>query len=126
MIERNLTISIGEKKFSCDFPNVGQLIDLESLKQSLTNNKYGVMASSGITNMYYALDLVDAISFYQICVPSVAKFYDIKNFASLSVDRIKELGLIEVYQEQIKPWFDKNLISMKEYNFQETLTDDQL
>ena len=105
MIERQKKFSIGEKSFTANFPNVGQLIDLESLKQALTSNRYGVMASSGVASMYYALDMVDAIAFLQVCVPSVAKYYDIKNYTALSPEDIKEL--MEAYQKELKPWFDK-------------------
>lgn len=104
MIERQKKFSIGEKTFTVQFPNVGQLIDLESLKQALTGNRYGVMAASGVASMYYVLDLVDAIAFLQVCVPSVAKYYDIKNYTTLAPEQLKEL--VETYQNELKPWFD--------------------
>lgn len=110
-LQRQKKFKIGEKTFVADFPNVGQIIDLESLKQALTSNRYGQMAASGIASMYYALDLVDAIAFYQIVVPEVAKYFDIKNFASLSVDKSRDL--VDVYQKQIKPWFDETLNELK-------------
>lgn len=111
MIERQKKFSIGEKSFTVQFPNVGQLIDLESLKQALTNNRYGVMAASGVASMYYALDMVDAIAFLQVCVPSVAKYYDIKNYTSLAPEDIKDL--VEAYQKELKPWFDKVMAELK-------------
>lgn len=111
-LQRQKKFTIGEKTFIANFPNIGQIIDIESLKQALTNNRYGQMAASGIASMYYALDLVDAISFYQIVVPEVAKYYNIRNFASLSVDKSKDL--IDAYQKQIKPWFDGMLNELKE------------
>lgn len=110
-LQRQKKFNIGEKTFVANFPNIGQIIDLESLKQALTSNRYGQMAASGIASMYYALDLVDAIAFYQIVVPEVAKFYDIRNYASLSVDKSK--SLVEVYQQQIRPWFDETLNELK-------------
>lgn len=111
MIERQKKFSIGEKTFTAQFPNVGQLIDLESLKQALTNNRYGVMAASGVASMYYALDMVDAIAFLQVCVPSVAKYYDIKNYTALAPEDIKDL--VEAYQKELKPWFDKVMAELK-------------
>lgn len=110
-LQRQKKFTIGEKTFIANFPNIGQIIDLESLKQALTGNRYGQMAASGIASMYYALDLVDAIAFYQIVVPEVAKYYDIRNYASLSVDKSK--ALVEAYQQQIKPWFDETLNELK-------------
>ena len=111
MIERQKKFSIGEKMFTCQFFNVGQLIDLESLKQALTNNRYGVMAASGVASMYYALDMVDSIAFLQVCVPSVAKYYDIKNYTALAPEDIKDL--MEAYQKELKPWFDKVMAELK-------------
>jgi hypothetical protein len=117
-IERQKTFNIGQKKFTAKFPNVGQLIDLESMKQAVTNNRYGQMAISGIVSMYEALDLVDAITFYQVVVPEVGKYYDIQNFGSLELDKAKEL--VEVYQFVIKPWFDKTMQELKGIRIDET------
>lgn len=111
MIERQKKFSIGDKSFTANFPNVGQLIDLESLKQALTSNRYGVMAASGVASMYYALDMVDSIAFLQVCVPSVAKYYDIKNYTVLAPEDIKDL--MEAYQKELKPWFDKVMAELK-------------
>lgn len=111
MIERQKKFSIGDKTFVCQFPNVGQLIDLESLKQALTNNRYGSMAASGVASMYYILDLVDAVAFFQVCVPSVAKYYDIKNYTSLDPEKVKDL--VEAYQNELKPWFDKVMSELR-------------
>lgn len=110
-IERQKKFNIGEKQFVAKFPNVGQIIDLESFKQALTNNRYGQMASSGIASMYNALDLVDAIAFFQVVVPEVAKYYDIRNYTLLQVDKIKEL--LDAYQTQIKPWYDKTMLELR-------------
>ena len=52
MIQRVKKFNIGEKSFTVSFPNVGQIIDVESLKQALTGGRYGVMASSGVASMY--------------------------------------------------------------------------
>lgn len=111
MIERQKKFSIGDKTFIVNFPNVGQLIDLESLKQALTNNRYGVMAASGVASMYYVLDIVDAVAFFQVCVPDVAKYYNVKNYTSLSPENVKDF--VDAYQNQIKPWFDKTMLELK-------------
>jgi len=89
-MERQKTFKIGERQFVAKFPNVGQIIDLESFKQALTNNRYGQMAMSGIASMYFALDLVDAIAFYSVIVPEVGKYFDISNFAAIPLDKAKE------------------------------------
>ena len=90
MIERQKRFKIGEHQFIANFPNVGQLIDMESLKQALTNNRYGVMAQSGVASMYDALDMVDAIAFLQVVVPDVARYLNIKSYAALPPERMRQ------------------------------------
>lgn len=110
-IERQKKFTIDGATFVAKFPNVGQLIDLESFKQALTNNRYGQMAASGIASMYHALDLVDAVAFFQVVVPEVGKRFDIKNYTQMQLDEIKYI--IEAYQNEIKPWFDKTMLELK-------------
>lgn len=111
MIERSKKITIGEKSFIVNFPNVGQMIDIESMKQSLTGNRYGSMASSGIASMYLALDIVDTIAFLTICVPDIAKYYNITDYSSLSSDKINTY--VTIYKEQILPWYNKILMELR-------------
>lgn len=111
MIERSKKITIGNKSFVVEFPNIGQILDIESMKQALTNNRYGVMAQSGVKSAYYALDIVDAVSFIQVVTPDIARYYNVSNYLTLSPDKIQEF--VKVYQEQIKPWYDDVLAQLQ-------------
>ena len=111
MIEREHKITVGERTFIISFPNVGQIITLESTKQALTDNRYGQMAASGVSSMYYALDLVDTIAFFQVCGTEVLKYFDIRNAASVSPDKLEMF--VKVYAEQVKPWFDKTFAELR-------------
>lgn len=111
MIEREKKITIGERTFIVSFPNVGQIIALESTKQALTDNRYGQMAASGVASMYYALDLVDTVAFFQVCGTDVLKHYDIRNAASVAPDKLEMF--VRVYAEQIKPWLDETFKALR-------------
>ena len=102
-MERVKEFKIGEKKFTAKFPNVGQIIDLESMKQALSGGRYGAMVASGLSTAYYGLDLIDAIAFYQVVTPEVGKYYDIKSYAELDLAAAQDL--IRAYKEQIQPWY---------------------
>lgn len=104
MIERSKKFILRGREFFVKFPNVGQLIDLESLKQALTNGRYGIMASSGIASMYRALDMVDAIAFFQVCAPNIARQLDIRSYTEMDVDGAQDF--LTLYTEQIRPWLD--------------------
>ena len=94
----------GEKQI-VKFPNVGQLLDMESMKQALTNNRYGTMAASGVKSMYFALDLVDSIVFIQTMCPKIKRMLDIKSYTEMSPLEAREL--IDVYKTEIVPWYTK-------------------
>ena len=105
MIERSKKITIGKKSCVVEFPNVGQILDIESMKQALTNNRYGIMAKSDIKSMYYALDVVDAVSFLTVVAPEVGKYFNVGNYLSLSPEKVQEF--VDVYQKDIYPWYAK-------------------
>jgi hypothetical protein len=110
VIERAKKFKVGEKTFVVNFPNVGQLIDIESMKQALTNGRYGAMAASGIFSAYIILDVVDAISFFKVCVPEFAQYYNIQNYTNMNNEKMKELT--QIYRDEIKPWYDSILKSL--------------
>ena len=122
MIEREKKITIGDKTFVVAFPNVGQIITLEATKQALTDNRYGQMAASGVASMYYALDLVDTISFFQVCGAEVLKYYGIRNAASVSPEKLEQF--VQVYAEQVKPWFDKIFAELRGLGGEKKAEDD--
>ena len=123
MIEREKKITIGEKTFIVSFPNVGQIIMLESTKQALTDNRYGQMAASGVASMYYALDLVDTVAFFQVCGTEVLKYFDIRNAASVSPDKLEMF--VKTYAEQVKPWLDATFAALRGLGYAKKAEDEQ-
>lgn len=108
MIEREITISYNDKKFQVKFPNVGQLIDIESLKNALTRGKYGSFAASGVKSMYFILDIVDTIAFLTVMCPKLKNFIteeDGIDYTQMKPETVKTL--VTVYKEQILPWYSK-------------------
>ena len=109
MIEREITFSYNDKKFQVKFPNVGQLIDIESLKNALTGGKYGSFAASGVKSMYFILDIVDTIAFLTVMCPKLKNFIteeeDGIDYTQMKPETVKTL--VTVYKEQILPWYSK-------------------
>lgn len=107
MIEREITFSYNDKKFQVKFPNVGQLIDIESLKNALTGGKYGSFAASGVKSMYFILDIVDTIAFLTVMCPKLKNFIteeeDGIDYTQMKPETVKTL--VTVYKEQILPWY---------------------
>lgn len=109
MIEREITVEYNGKKFQIKFPNVGQLIDIESLKNGLTGGKYGSLAASGVKSMYFVLDIVDTIAFLTVMCPKLKNFIteedgDKLDYTSMKPETVKKL--VDLYKKQILPWFN--------------------
>lgn len=112
MIEREITVSYNGSKFQVKFPNVGQMIDIESMKNALTGGKYGSFAASGVKSMYFILDIVDTIAFLTVMCPKLKKAItdeedENKDYLSMKPETVKEL--VEVYKKQIHPWYSSIL-----------------
>lgn len=102
-MEKVKKFTIGKKQFTATFPNVGQIIDIDAMKQALSSNRYGSMVASGLASAYYALDLIDAISFYQVVTPEVGRYFNITNYSELSLEESQDL--VNAFKEQIQPWY---------------------
>jgi len=104
MIEKEHACIFKGEKLIVKFPNVGQLLDMESMKLALTNNRYGSMSASGIKSMYLALDLVDAIVFIQVLCPKVKRMLELEDYTKMDPLDAKEL--IGFYKQQLLPWYE--------------------
>lgn len=102
---------VGEQQFTVNFPNIGQIIEIESLKQGLTSNRYGNMAASGIGTMFVALDLVDTIAFMQVMLPNMKATQGIANYAVADITQLR--ALVDAYKKDIEPWYVENLNGIK-------------
>ena len=111
MIEREITINYSGKKFPIKFPNVGQMIDIESLKNALTGGKYSSFAASGIKSMYFILDMVDTIAFLSVMCPKLRNFIteeeDNIDYTQMKPESVKEL--VNIYKKDILPWYSQML-----------------
>ena len=113
-MERSKSTMFRGVKVIVKFPNVGQMIDIEALKQAYTSNRYGVMAVAGVKTTNLALDYVDAISFIQTCVPHIKRMVEIKDYSSM--DAMTACELIKYWKEEVEPWYAKCLQELYSYS----------
>jgi len=96
-------IVFDEKSYIVKYPTVGQLLEIESLKQSMSGGRYGIMAISGVKSMEFALDLIDSIAYFSILIPELRKQLEIKSFLDLDAITAKKLTI--TYRKQFNPWY---------------------
>ncbi len=100
-----------------NYPNVGQLMEIENRKMSLTDGKYVEYVASPMKtrSMRFLIDLVDTLSHFSVLVPDLTKKLSVDTY--LDIDPITAKSLVEVYQEQFIPWYSELLKVM--YNIVE-------
>lgn len=127
MIEREIVVDYEGRKFRIKFPNVGQLIDIESLKNGLTSGKYGQFAASGIKSMYLILDIVDTVAFLTVMCPKLRDYItdgdEDMDYMRMPPETAKKL--VKTYKEQILPWYNRILTQLADVTNAEEEDDDK-
>ena len=122
-VQNQKMLNVMGNDYIVKFPNVGQLMDMESMKMALTNNNYANMAFSGLKIHIFQLDLADAISCLSVLIPDLKSNLDIKNWRELDALRAKKI--VEVYRESFLPWFKPLLDELTKIEEDEPKTDDK-
>lgn len=109
-VEINLP-AIGIKK-SIGFPNIGQTVQIESLKQTFTGGKYAMLTFNTMATTETLLDIVDAISYMgvMIGVDDFCKAFKVDHISRVAElqqqdERIQEL--LDQYRNVYDPFFNE-------------------
>lgn len=107
-------VKINGNSYMVNFPNVGQMIEIEQLKLAYTNGKYIEFAMSNLMNHIFILDFVDAISYFSVLIPELKNDFEIDNYTKLNGNSAKEI--IRAYKEDFIPWFKPILDDLHDFN----------
>jgi hypothetical protein len=102
-MEKSKKIPISGKDYIVNFPSVGQILDIESLKSALTNGQYGDFVNMGTKTATDALDLVDAFSVFSILIPELKDELNVKTF--MEMDPFIAKKYVNAYKKHFFPWF---------------------
>ena len=100
---KSVKVNLNGKDYIVGFPNVGQQMEIESLKMSLTNNNYPDMARSGLRIHQYNLDLVDGLAYFSILIPSFRK--EMKLESIMDMDAFVGKSMVQAFRKQFQPWY---------------------
>ena len=104
-MKRQIQVSFEEQSFILKYPNVGQILDIESYKQLLTNNAFSQLKSSSNKMQNYAAELAEAVSILMVLIPNLKDKLTVKSITDLEADKAKKI--ISVYRKTISPWFEE-------------------
>lgn len=112
-MDKKLKIKLLGQDYTVSFPNVGQILDIESLKSALTNGTYGDLVKMNTKSSNFALDLTDTIATFSVLIPDLSTVADIKSYHEL--DQVTAIKLIAAYRDTFFPWFNEINKGLQEY-----------
>ena len=112
MVKRTI-VEICGNEYDVQFPNVGQLQDIESFKIAFTGGRYVDMALGGLRTQMYALDLADAIAYLSVLVPELKHDLKVKNWRELDPFVAKQV--INDFKNNFLKWYKPIVDDL--YNF---------
>lgn len=104
-LKQSVDVIINDKTYNISFPNVGQMMEIESKKIALGGGVYRDLITAGTKSAQYNLDLIDAISNFTVLIPELRKDLDVKSF--LDIDLITGKHVVKAYNKQFYPWFQE-------------------
>lgn len=102
-IEKSVVVKINGKNFVIEFPNIGQMMEIESKKTALSIGNYKDMISLGTKSSQFNLDLIDATATFSVLIPDLNVLFGVKTILDLSV--LDGKRLVDSYNEFFYPWF---------------------
>ena len=103
-IERSAKLKIKKNSYEVSFPTVGELIQIESLKITLSNGKYGEMLQSNMVSMLNALDYIDMVAYFSTLCPDILRDSKVD---LTKIDALDAVELLEVYKDQFIPFWKR-------------------
>lgn len=104
-MEKSIKINILGIDYTIKFPNVGQLLDIESLKSALTNGTYGDLVRMNTITANEILDIADSIATFSVLVPEIKNTLKVKSYTE--IDAITARKIVKSYKEQYFPWYNE-------------------
>jgi len=98
-----LIVHIQENDYTINTPTAGNIIDVESRKQTYSNNKYGSVVRSGTLGGNVAASLIEAFASFTVFIPDFRDNLRIDSLFELNPIQCKEI--IKVYEDKFLPWY---------------------
>jgi hypothetical protein len=111
-LAKSIKIKIQDNEYTIKFPNIGQIIDIESNKIGYSNGRYSQMARSGIVSTNIALELVEMTATFSVVIPQFIT--DLRVTSLFDLDPIAAKELCKEYREKFVPWYSEWIMLLKE------------
>jgi hypothetical protein len=103
-------VKIGNKTYHIGMPNTGQILEIETMKSIYSLSNYNGLLDMKTKQSYFALDLIDAMSYFSVLSSELRVILSAENWKSL--DLKFALQLSSAFREWNK-WFDAEMGEIK-------------
>jgi len=113
-LAKTISVKIRGNNYEVNFPNCGQLIDIENYKASLSKGQYRNLVNNMTTNSLMALDLIDCVAVFSVLIPKFLE--DLKVASIFQLDLISMKEICDIFKKEYLPWYSQwmDVISGKE------------
>lgn len=104
MKNREIDLTIFGNTYIAKFPNVGQFIDIQTIKAKLTEDKYEtfkLLSRDGL----FATIFCDTIATFNVIIPQLQEDLNKSGLLDLDLDKMIELSMI--YKDHYLPFYEK-------------------
>lgn len=98
-----LKITIQKNEYEISFPNNGQLIDIETKKQSLSSGMMDSLLLGKTTSSNMAWMTISMIATFSILIPDLIKSLRVDSLLELTPIQSKEM--VKVYMSEFLVWY---------------------
>lgn len=108
ILTKEVAITLRGRQVMAKFPNIGQSLKIEQMKQILTDGRYAIMAFSGLKTTNQILDLVDSICYLSNVVDDFYGVLGVKGHGDiLNMDLNDGIPkqLLDQYQNVYEPFY---------------------
>ena len=103
-LPRKIKLKIQNNEYEVEFPNQGQLIDIETNKILYSQGQYMALIRQNNISSNLTVDLIEIAATFPILIPELKK--DLKTDSIFELDIISCLELTEVYNNDFLPWYN--------------------
>lgn len=93
MLQTKTKQKIGAKEYEMEFPNVGQVLEVENLKMLLSGNSYGQLIRSGHNTAVELLNLIDGVAYFSVLAPNFKEDFKIEDFTKIGALEQKQISI---------------------------------
>ncbi|WP_291911017.1 hypothetical protein [Chitinophaga sp. CB10] len=102
---RSVSVRIGNNDYSINYPNTGQLIDIDVLKAQFSGGNYEKLKYSYDAGFLRSAVTIDAVATLNVLLPQLRDDLMVKSLFAL--DRDKMETVLNEYITKVVPWLEE-------------------